>query len=316
MFSCTSLDTVRPLLAFLAVNLVILLSQTVYDPWSWERRIISEIPAETYGKCQSKHDLMFFGLLVGLIFVAEVMILRVAWRTTDVPTDFRDSGSIMYSCFVHAQAWAVGVPMLAALGYSSVNSTYFARIFLTWVFSVSSVAVVVFPKIWNALHSQQDPLYSQRRRARLSTEYEPSINYDDVNCSNSFHLTSTGESLSTSKYFQKNQWKPKGSHLGAVHSYETDDATHNMSHWDRESEVSFMDMHELNLQKESQKRDAITVTKPHVHAASQYNFTVEMLRSSVESNKQSPLIAATKTHNESKPKHEYTDYIHGEQAEL
>ena len=311
-FSCTSLDTVRPLLAFLAVNLVILLSQTVYDPWSWERRIISEIPAETYGMCQSKHDLMFFGLLVGLIFVAEAMILRVAWRTTDVPTDFRDSGSILYSCFVHIQAWAVGIPMLAALGYSSVNSTYFARIFLTWIFSVSSVAVVVFPKIWIALHSHQDPLYSQRRRARLRAEYEPSTNYDER--SNSFSLACAGESLSASKYFPKIQWRPKGSHLNVVDSSETD-ASHR-SGWDRESEVSFMEVHELNLQKESQKPDEITVARPHVHAASQYNFTVEMLQSPVESNKQSPLIAATKTHNESKPKCGYTDYIHGEQAEL
>jgi len=314
MFFCTSLDTVRPLLAFLAVNFVILLSHTVYDPWSWERQIISEIPAETYGKCQSKHDWMFFGLLIGLIFVAEAMILRVAWRTTDVPTDFRDSGAILYSCLVHIQAWAVGVPMIAALGYSSVNSTYFARILLTWLFSVSSVAVVVFPKIWIALHSRQEPLISQRQRARLSAVYEPSNNYDDANFSDAFSVASTRVSLSAGKYFQKNQWKPKGSHLGAVHRSEAD-ATRT-SDWDRESEDSFMDSHELNLEEESQNSNEITVAKPHVHAASQYNFTSEMLRSSVELDQQSPLIAATKTHNESKPKREYTDYIHGEQADL
>ena len=163
-----------PLAAFLVTTILILMVQTVYDPWSWERHIIKEMPAETYGKCLSDNAWAFFGPLIGIIFFAELMTLYFAWRTADAPTDYRDSDAIMHACLSQVQAWAVGVPMLAAIGYSSADATYFARIFLIWIFSVASVGVVVLPKIGKALKIRQKPeLTASRGRTIVPGLYQP-----------------------------------------------------------------------------------------------------------------------------------------------
>lgn len=277
----------RPLVAFLLVTLVILLSQTVYDPWSWERHIIKEIPAETYGMCQSKNTMAFFGPLIGLTFFAEAITLRVAWRTTDVPSDFRDAGTIMYSCWVHIQAWAVGVPMLASLGYSSVNASYFARIFLTWIFSVSSVAVIVCPKIWAALKNRQNPQRANRReRARLYGVYEPSTNHDDFSFSDSTGFTGF---MSAGMRVRKNPWKLKTSQLHEGHKAAKEASLENVK---ETSEHSTDDMGE----------------QPILHAAEHAQHD------SINSVVQSHPCATPASPN--RAKREFTDYIHGEQTKL
>ena len=167
-----------PLVVFLVITLSILLAQSVYDPWSWERHIVKEIPAETYGKCQSNHAWAFFGPLTAIIFIAEGIALHFAWRTADIQEDFRDSEAIMYTCLVQIQAWAVGVPMLVALGYTSADATYFARIFLTWIFSLSSVALIVCPKIFRAIQIRRNPELGNRKgRVSVTGLYEPSSNF-------------------------------------------------------------------------------------------------------------------------------------------
>jgi len=146
-----------PLLGFLVTTLSILTTQTMYDPWSWERQVIKEIPAETYGKCHSDHTLAFIAPLGGILFAAEVVTLYFAWRTVDVVSDFRDSEAIMYTCLAQIQAWCIGIPMLALIGYSSADASYFARIFLIWIFTVSGVVLVAWPKIFKAIKIRRNP---------------------------------------------------------------------------------------------------------------------------------------------------------------
>lgn len=84
-------SALTPLLVFLAATLSILVAYTVIDPWTWQREIISELPAETYGQCTSSHTWAFFGPLGGILFCAELLTMFFAWKTADVPEDFRDS---------------------------------------------------------------------------------------------------------------------------------------------------------------------------------------------------------------------------------
>lgn len=166
--AAVSFDSAQWLLAaFLVATFLILAAHSVYDPWSWKRSIINEIPAETYGMCESNHAWAFFGPLIGLLFLAEAMTLYYAWKTVDVPEDFRDSTAVMYACMAQIQAWAVGVPMLALIGYSSADATYLARTLLVWIFSVSGVLVIVGPKIVRAIRIRCNPHF-KRKRHRVS----------------------------------------------------------------------------------------------------------------------------------------------------
>lgn len=128
-------NVMKPTLILMTVAIVILSLWTVMDPWEWERELIVEVPAETYGQCESENVWWYFGPLVGLLCFAETLTLYYAWKTADVPEDFRDSGAVMYAAFAQLQSFAIGVPMLAVLGQSSADATYFGRIFLIWIFA-------------------------------------------------------------------------------------------------------------------------------------------------------------------------------------
>ena len=183
----------------MSICATILILWTVIDPWSWERNVTIEIPAETYGKCQSQHFWVWFGPLIGLLFFAETLTMYFAWKTTDIPDDFRDSGAVMYASFAQIQSWAFGLPMLAVLGTSSSEATYFGRICLIWIFAVSSVVVVVGPKLVKAIRIRRNPnLQIRSDRVRISglpltpvvslPEIQNAINKNSNNVSNCFTI--------------------------------------------------------------------------------------------------------------------------------
>ena len=148
---------------------LILILWTAMDPWTWERVVIAEIPPESYGKCTSQNFWAWFGPLIGLLFFAEGLTMYFAWKTADIPDDFRDSGAVMYASFAQMQSWAFGIPMLTVLGNSSSEATYFGRICLIWIFSVSSVVVVVGPKLISAIRIRRNPALGQKKdRVRVS----------------------------------------------------------------------------------------------------------------------------------------------------
>ena len=139
------------------------------DPWTWERTVTSEIPPESYGECVSQHFWAWFGPLLVLLFFATAATMYFAWKTADVPDDFRDSGAVLYASFAQIQSWAIGVPMLAVLGTSSSDATYFGRVFVIWIFAMSSVTVVVLPKLIKAIRIRRNPeLGKKKERVHVS----------------------------------------------------------------------------------------------------------------------------------------------------
>jgi hypothetical protein len=135
----------------------------VLDPWTWERSVIRELPPESFGQCNSRYIWAWFGPLIGILFLAEGLTMYFAWKTADVPNDFRDSSAVMYASFALLQSWAFGVPIIAVIGNSSSEATYFGRICLIWIFSVSSVVVVVGPKVVSAFRIRRKPSLAQKK---------------------------------------------------------------------------------------------------------------------------------------------------------
>ncbi|CAB9521351.1 Gamma-aminobutyric acid (GABA) B receptor [Seminavis robusta] len=139
-----------PLLVLLGMTLILLTLWTVLDPWTWQREWIRRVPAETYGACTCDNVWAFFGPLMALIVVSEALAAFFAWRTSDVPEDFSDSRTVVLAICFHVQSWLIGVPILGVLQDSSANATYLARVLVIWIFAISSVLVVVGPRIYRA----------------------------------------------------------------------------------------------------------------------------------------------------------------------
>jgi hypothetical protein len=158
-------NVLGPLVALLVTTLAILVTWTVLDPWTWERIVVSELPYETYGECGNDRLWAFVGPLMGLLVFAEGTSAFFAWKTVNVSDDFNDSSSIIFAVCTHMQAWAIGVPILAVLGNSSSDATYLGRVLLIWIFSVSSLACVVYPKLVRAIHLRRNP--ELRRKSQV-----------------------------------------------------------------------------------------------------------------------------------------------------
>jgi len=161
----TIFRVIWPLFLIVISTVGILIAQTVYDPWAWERHVINEIPAETYGMCHSHHYLAFLGPLIGILFSSELIILYFAWRSSH----FSDAGAakaVMYTCLLRVQAWAVGFSLLACLGYASADATYLARASLIFGFAISGIIVVVYPEIYTAMKNKQNKDRCAMRRDR------------------------------------------------------------------------------------------------------------------------------------------------------
>lgn len=159
-------NVVAPTTVLLILTIGLLTAWTVIDPWIWDRQLILQVPAESYGQCTSNSFWIFFGPLAGLVVCAQVLSFYFAWKTTDIPSDFQDSQAVVYTSFVQLQAWTVGIPMLAAIGNTSTDATYIGRTMLIWIFATSSVIVVVWPKVFKAISMRRHP--EQRKKGRVS----------------------------------------------------------------------------------------------------------------------------------------------------
>lgn len=164
---------IAPLAGLIVMTFVILIVWTIVDPWHWNRAIINEFPAETYGQCECSYFWVFFAPLMAIIILAEVLTAFFAWKTSDVPEDFRDSTAVLYAILTQLQAWVIGVPILAVLGTSSANATYFGRVLLIWIFSISSVGIVVAPRLVLTLRMIRNPSLQKKDRVKVSGLYAP-----------------------------------------------------------------------------------------------------------------------------------------------
>jgi len=164
----TIVQVIGPLAGLLCVALLILIIWTAVDPWSWVRVTINQLPAQSYGQCSSAHFWAFFGPLMALLIVAEGLTAFFAWKTSDVPEDFRDTNAVLYAIVTQLQAWVIGVPILSVLNTSSAAATYFGRVLLIWIFAVSSVGLVVAPKLFRAIQLRRHPELVHKKGSRVS----------------------------------------------------------------------------------------------------------------------------------------------------
>ena len=80
-------NVIKPLIAVMAIAIAILTAWTVVDPYHWSREVISELPAETYGRCTTNNWWAWFGPLTGLIFVSEAITSE--YQIVGAPDDQR-----------------------------------------------------------------------------------------------------------------------------------------------------------------------------------------------------------------------------------
>ena len=165
------------LISALVMTCTLLIVWTFVDPWEWGRIDITEIPLETYGRCHCEYFAIFFGILAGMLLLLGAACFCVAWKSGHNAV----AGSILYASYAQVQCWVFGLPMLAALGTTSVEGTYFGRVLIIWVLSVTSIVVVVGPTSLRILRSRLDAEGGDPSRPRMImvSLMDPSSELDD-----------------------------------------------------------------------------------------------------------------------------------------
>jgi len=111
--------------------------------------MISIEPPVTLGRCTSEHFSAYFIPLVVVIMVATALAVFFAVKIIDVADALSDSKAISYAFMTHLQAWFVGISFLVALhSDDSTDATYLSRVLMIFVFSVTTICIVTFPKLY------------------------------------------------------------------------------------------------------------------------------------------------------------------------
>lgn len=153
----TYLQALWPCALILVVTLVILILWTALDPWKWEREFLSLVPPETLGKCTSESFAGFFWSLTVILMFCTLSTLVMAWRTQTIAQNLSDTSTVFYLILTQAQAWFVGIPILAVIGDESVDTVYFGRILLIWMFAMAPLFIVLLPRVSQAIRQQMYP---------------------------------------------------------------------------------------------------------------------------------------------------------------
>lgn len=164
----TEMQVLWPLGLVLFAVMTILTIWTVISPWQWERDLVNLDPPETYGKCHSEDFSAFFIPLAVILMVCTCFTGIIVWRTKNISQDLSDTSTVFYLILTQLQAWFVGLPILAVIGDGTVNSVYFGRILLIWVFAMAPLLIVLLPRITTAIHLRRHPEKAKKSRVRVT----------------------------------------------------------------------------------------------------------------------------------------------------
>lgn len=146
-------QVVLPFALIMTSCFIILIAWTALDPLQYERVEISDEPLETYAECQSLGDRQGaeipYIVMIGALFAVIIgMTAAIAWKLKDVQSDLSESRWIFFGIFTHIQTWMVGIPVVVITDSVSRDASYIMYAALIFVFSVSMVTLVIWPKIY------------------------------------------------------------------------------------------------------------------------------------------------------------------------
>ncbi|CAB9500494.1 Gamma-aminobutyric acid (GABA) B receptor [Seminavis robusta] len=140
---------------FLVLAAIVLLSVwTAVDDFGWYRQEIDEVSGETIGRCIGTYTGAFL-IPVGIICTIPTLLTCImAWKTCDVDDMYSESKWIFSLVLVQIQVIVVGIPVVVILQSVSTNGRYIGVTLITWTFPMSTLGLIMVPKMY-ALRKEQ-----------------------------------------------------------------------------------------------------------------------------------------------------------------
>jgi hypothetical protein len=157
-------QVIWPLALFFVAAVAVLTVWTVVDERIWERDEINPETGESIGQCSSSES--FFIPLAFLLVIPMIMTGVMAWKTKDVSEDFSEARWIWILIIVQLEVFLVAAPTFVILRDVSTDARYFGSTILLWMYPMSVLALIIFPK-YIAYRKQKLGLTTQPRRGEL-----------------------------------------------------------------------------------------------------------------------------------------------------
>jgi 7 transmembrane sweet-taste receptor of 3 GCPR len=127
--------------------LLVLALWTGLDPLVWTRVEIDPWTGESTAYCQSPQTLEFAIPLGVLMLIPTLLTFIMAWKTKDVDAAFSDSSWIFTLILIQVELLVIGVPLVIILRSVSLSGRYVGFIVLLWVFPMTTLALIMLPKV-------------------------------------------------------------------------------------------------------------------------------------------------------------------------
>jgi hypothetical protein len=157
-------QVVWPLVLLFLAAVIVLAVWTAVDKRTWERTEINDETGESIGQC-SRSD-VFLIPLIFLMLLPTVMTGVMAWKTKDVSEDFSEARWIWIMIIVQFEVFLVAAPTVIVLRDVSTDGRYLGSTFLLWIYPMSALALIIFPKFL-AYRRHQRGIVEQPKRGEL-----------------------------------------------------------------------------------------------------------------------------------------------------
>lgn len=144
------MDVIKPMVALLMINIIVLIVWTVIDPLHRETIVVTQDPfdrnTETYGICSSDQGYIFLATLGAINFGCLLFAVLQAYHARSISTELQESSYIFTAMAFILVVSFIGIPVLV-VAQSNVYALYFIQAGLIFVICTSILTLIFIPKI-------------------------------------------------------------------------------------------------------------------------------------------------------------------------
>lgn len=147
----TAVDVIKPMVALLILNIIVLTVWTIIDPLRRKIVVVAEDPfdrnTETYGICSSDNGFIFLATLGTINLGCLLFAVFQAYQARSISTELQESGYIFTALAFILIVSFIGIPVLI-VAHGNVKALYFITAGLIFVVCTSILTLIFIPKVF------------------------------------------------------------------------------------------------------------------------------------------------------------------------
>mmetsp|Transcript_33075 Transcript_33075/g.69613 ORF Transcript_33075/g.69613 Transcript_33075/m.69613 type:complete len:271 (-) Transcript_33075:28-840(-) len=163
----TAIDVIKPMIALLMLNIVVLSVWTAIDPLQRQTIVVTQDSflrdVETFGVCSSDHQPIFLATLAVINLGSLLFALFQAYKARNISTELQESSYIFVAMILILLVSFIGIPVII-IARDNVSAFYFVMAGLIFVVCTSILLLIFMPKV-----------IALRKKSSTSTRRETSV---------------------------------------------------------------------------------------------------------------------------------------------